>query len=75
MGRAMSAEATSVVEGLRAARARLATPGVLRVLRAALGASGTDPMAVARFNDAPTTTLADVLALFDRAIAAVEAQS
>lgn len=30
---------------------------------------------VAQFNDAPTTTHADIMALFDRAIAAAEVQS
>lgn len=47
--------------------------GALELLEGALSADWGDSLGA--FNDAPTTTQADVVALFDRAIAAAEAAS
>jgi hypothetical protein len=52
---------------------------VLRALRAEVnrtigGTCDSDYVSLASFNDAPTTTHADIMALFDRAIAAEEAK-
>ncbi len=48
--------------------------GAVAYLRAALPEPSAQTVAVAEFNNRPTTTHADILALFDRAIAARKAE-